>query len=127
MPILEFYGAGGLEMTQQLKNALGRYAKYCCELPNDWKFKATNLNPPDSDQFNGDQIILSIPVYFWEEEKGKSEVDKDDTFYSFSKILIDQNGLKQGDFKKICQMAEEKKTILQKLSENKTINEYNIK
>jgi len=127
MPILEFYGAGGLEMTQQLKNALGRYAKYCCKLPNGWKFKATNLNPPDSDQDNGDQIILSIPVYFLEEEKGKSEVDKDDTFYSFSKILIDQKGLKQIDFKKICQMAEEKKTILQKLSENKTINEYNIK
>jgi len=108
-------------MTQQLKNALGRYAKYCCKLPNGWKFKATNLNPPDSDQDNGDQIILSIPVYFLEEEKGKSEVDKDDTFYSFSKILIDQKGLKQIDFKKICQMAEEKKTILQKLSENKTI------
>lgn len=114
-------------MTLQLTNALGRYAKYCCGLPEDWKFKTTNLNQPDSEPNNGDQIILSIPVYFLEGEERKSEVDKDEPFFSFYKVLIGQNGLNLNDFSIICKKAEEKKDIVKKLQGGSKIGAYQVK
>ncbi|MDD4033376.1 MAG: hypothetical protein PHS48_09060, partial [Bacteroidales bacterium] len=127
MPTLEFYGAGGLEMTQQLTNALGRYAKYCCGLEG-WKFKPTNLNKenPDPEPEDGEQIIFSIPVYFSEGEKREEETNKDETFYSFFKLIIGHIGIISDEFKKFCDIVKNKAQDINKLQ--KLFKDgYNIK
>ena len=112
MPTLEFYGAGGLEMTQQLAKALGRYAKYCCGLEG-WKFKPTNLNKPDSEE--QDQIIFSIPVYFSEKGDSEEKIKSDEIFYSFYKLIIDREGNISDEFKKFCNILKEKAENIKKL------------
>ena len=107
MPTLEFYGAGGLEMTQQLAKALGRYAKYCCGLEG-WKFKPTNLNQKDSREEEGDQIIFSIPVYFSDKGDSEEKIKSDETFYSFYKLIIGRNGIISDEFKNFCDIIKKK-------------------
>ncbi len=107
MPTLEFYGAGGLEMTQQLAKALGRYAKYCCGLEG-WKFKPTNLNQKDSREEEGDQINFSIPVYFSEKGDSEEKIKSDETFYSFYKLIIGRNGIISDEFKNFCDIIKKK-------------------
>lgn len=99
-------------MTQELTNALGRYAKYCCGIPEGWEFKPTNLNQNDSGQGEGDQIIFSIPVYF---EGKTSEIKNDQTFSSFYKIKIDRNGNISNEFKTFCGLIKDKAEDIKEL------------
>jgi len=97
MQTIEFYGAGGLEMTHRLKKALERYVKNCYSLNNEWNFIGTNLDKAvQKDQ--SEPIILSIPIYFQNEESGFDN----NPFFSFEKIIIDKKDQKYiSDFSQI--------------------------
>ena len=84
MPTLEFYGAGGLEMTTQLTNALERYLKNCCELPECWSVSGSNL---DKNDCSPDNPVLSIPFYY-ATEKIEPDQWKDGDFFSYNKVIF---------------------------------------
>ena len=102
-------------MTQQLAKALGRYAKYCCGIPDGWNFKPTNLNQNDDGKEEGDQIIFSIPVYFSDKGDSEEKIKSDETFYSFYKLIIDREGNISDEFKKFCNILKEKAENIKKL------------
>jgi adenosine deaminase len=146
MPTIELYGAGGLEMTPQLTNALERYAKYCYKLNEAWKLRGTNINnnqdkhqsekiknqednnnctssKQEESENTDDPAIMSIPVYYKKEEP---EPEKD-PFYSFSKIIInnDQNEFNFDNFNKLLDTVKEVDNTIKDISES--LNSCNIR
>ena len=80
---IEFYGAGGLEITPHLKKSLARYARNCVGFESEWNFIGTNLDKPEIKN-QDEPIILSLPVFYRYEDSGFIN----NPFFSFEKIIL---------------------------------------
>lgn len=127
MSTIEFYGAGGLEMTPRLTDALKRYSHHCLNLNDKWDIIGTNIEEEVVEDkvhhtskmekiIDTNLRLSSIPFYYQKEELNPEKSQ----FFSYDKVVICKKNepFISERFGKFCQEAIEIEKEIQKKIKN---------